>query len=378
MINASLCGIVQRAQREEAFDKVLGMKYGISGFMNGEVVDFADIAGETIERLKTTPGSALGSSRYKLKDEDLPGIRGLLERNNIRYFFLIGGNDTMDTIHRIEAHCRDAGYELFGIGVPKTVDNDLYGTDHTPGYASAARYNMLSALQGGRLGADMQRVDKFTVMQTVGREAGWLAAAAALAKRKDHEAPHLIYVPERPLVKEKVLGDVESVIKNFGWCHIVIGEGALWADGTPVSASSTRDSFTNIEFGAMGGASAALNLHGLIHKETGFRGEFQIPESLPMCASDRVSFVDREEAYLCGARAVELALQGVSGVMVSIVRKGNSPYRVEYGASSLSDVAVRAKPMPDEYINGEGNFVTENFLAYAAPLVGPVEEYGIL
>lgn len=378
VINSSLCGVVTGALTSSEMPAVYGMRYGIEGFMQGEMVYFNDIKKDIIEGLRQTPGSALGSSRYKLKDDDLPMIRDLLEKHHIRYLFLIGGNDTMDTIHRIEAYCAGTGYELRGIGVPKTVDNDLYGTDHTPGFASAARYMALSVQQAGRLAGDMQRVDRFVVFQTIGRDAGWLAAASALAKQREQDAPHLVYMPERPLDRGRVLADAIGTIEKYGWCFIVIGEGVTWQDGTPVSASSARDNFSNIEFGAMGGASAALNLHSLLAAETGYRGEFQVTESLPMCAIDRASSIDLEEAYACGEEAVKLALEGTSGVMVSIERVSSSPYGVRYGHVPLKEVAVRAKPMPDSYINPEGNHVTGEFIEYASPLVGSFATYSIL
>ncbi len=378
VINSSLSGIIQETLKGGPFGTVYGMRFGIDGFMNEELVEFNGIDDSVIEGLRHTPGSALGSSRYRLKDEDLPRVRNLLEKYNIRYFFLIGGNDTMDTIHRVEEYCGNEGFNLAGIGVPKTVDNDLFGTDHTPGYPSAARYIALSVQQAGRLAQDMQRVDRYTVFQTIGREAGWLAAAAALAKQREDGAPHLIYFPERPIIRERVLAEVNENIERYGWCYIVAGEGATWDDGTPVSAGSVHDSFSNIEFGAMGGASAALNLHALINEKTGFRGEFQITESLPMCAIDRASGVDLNEAYRCGVEAVSVAREGRSGVMVSIERISTDPYRVRYADVPLHQVAVRAKPMPREFINSAGNYVTDAFIEYAKPLVGELSVYSII
>ncbi len=354
------------------------MQYGIEGFMNDELLDLGKQTPSIIEGLRKTPSSALGSCRHKVKEEDFPKILAQLKKYDIHYFFLIGGNDTMDTIHRVEEYCRRVNYEITGIGLPKTVDNDLFGTDHTPGYASAGRYVALSVQQAGRLGCDMQRVDKFVILQTVGREAGWLAAAAALAKKEEHEAPHIIYMPERRLNINKVLSDVKTCIKNFGWVSIVCGEGILFEDGTPVSASLTKDKFSNTEFGAMGGTGAALNLHKIIAAETGYRGEFQITESLPMCAIDRASGVDLKEAYECGVKGVEFANKGLSGIMVSIKRVSSAPYKVEYITVPLKEVAVKAKPMDSKYISASGNFVTKEFIKYAAPLIGGLDEFSVL
>jgi len=375
VINASLCGIIQQCLAEKAVAKTLGMRFGIEGFMQDEVIDLGGQPRAVIEGLRTTPSSALGSCRHKLKDQDFPKILEQLKKHDIRYYFLIGGNDTMDTIHRVEKYCREQGYELIGVGVPKTVDNDLCGTDHTPGFGSAARYVALSVQQAGLLARDMQRVDQYVIFQTVGRSAGWLPAAAALARRDEGDAPHMILLPERPFDRDKFLADVKRCHERHGWCSIVCGEGVCYADGTPISASQTTDKFANVEFGAMGGASAAMMLHRMIHAEFGWRGEFQVCESLQMCAADRAWPGAVEEAYACGRRAVELAMQGVSGVMVGIVRESSKPYRWSLGTAPLAEVALGAKPMPDEYINAAGNDVTPACLEYLRPLVGPLPEY---
>jgi len=375
VINSSLVGVVEAARGSSRIGRVYGMRYGIEGFMEELLVDLSARSAGFLRGLKRTPSSALGSSRHKTREEDLPRILEILKKNDIRYFFLIGGNDTMDTIHRVEAYCRRQGYELTGVGIPKTVDNDLFGTDHSPGFPSAARCNVLNVLQAGLLARDMQRVDKFVIYQSVGRDAGWLAASAALAKRREADAPHLIYLPERPFDRERFLADVEECLRRYGWASIVCGEGLKQADGTLVSASQVRDKFGNVEFGAMGGASAALSLHGLLKDRLGLRGEFQITESLIMCAMDRAVELDLREAYGCGREAVRLAEAGRSGVMVALERRPGEAYRARYATAALEEVAAKSKPMPAEYISPEGNFVTEAFLSYIRPLVGPIPEY---
>jgi 6-phosphofructokinase 1 len=325
--------------------------------------------------LRGTPSSALGSSRHKLKDNELDHILKLLKKYDIRYFFMIGGNDTMDTINRIEAYCRSNKYELIGVGIPKTVDNDLFGTDHTPGFPSAAWSNILNVMQAGMLARDMQKVDQYVVYQTIGRDAGWLAASTAMAKKKEDDAPHLIYTPEFHFDRMKFLGDAEKCIKKYGWVSVVCGEGLKYADGTPVSASTTKDKFNNTEFGAMGGASVGLNLHKMISSEFGYRGEFQITESLIM--SDFVRSVQRDldEAFLCGEEAVRLAGNGETGNMVCIKRLSDEPYRIELGKVPLKEVAIAAKPMPKEYFNDEANFVSPAFYTYMKPLTGELPDF---
>ncbi|MBT3272788.1 MAG: diphosphate--fructose-6-phosphate 1-phosphotransferase [Spirochaetales bacterium] len=378
VINASLYGAISTALSSPRIDKVFGMRYGVEGFMNHEIVDLGKEDRSRLELLMKTPSSALGSCRYKLIEDDLPKVFSLLEKLNIRFLFMIGGNDTMDTIHRIEAYAASRGYELSGVGIPKTVDNDLFGTDHTPGYPSAARYTTLSVTQAGLLSCDMQRVDRFVVHQTVGRDAGWLAASSALARDREGGAPHIILLPERPISRDVLLDSVKTAADTHGFAYVVVGEGALWDNGNPISSSATTDNFSNVEFGAMGGSSAALNLHGLITAETGFRGEFQITESLSMCADDRVSEIDRIEAFRCGEEAVELALSGNSGVMVTIERASDKPYETKLGTVPLGDVARQTKPMPDEFISESGMDVTTEFLDYLQPLIGPRPEYAAL
>jgi 6-phosphofructokinase 1 len=378
VINSSLCGLIQEGLKSKKVEKILGMRFGIQGFMQDEIFDLGKEDFQVIEGLRQTPSSALGSCRYTLKDKDFPLIIKQLKKYNIRYFFLIGGNGSMDTIRRVEEYCQKNNYKLNGIGIPKTVDNDLCGTDHAPGFASAARYVCLSVQQAGRLARDMQRVDKYVILQTVGRNTGWLAASAALVKKTESDAPHLIYIPERPLSRERFISEVKECINKNRWVSIVCGEGILWEDGTPVASLQTQNNFSNIEFGAMGGGSAALTLHKIINQETKYRGEFQITESLSMCAIDRASKIDLEEAYSCGVKAIQLAEEGLSGVMVSLHRISSSPYKVELKTVSLNEVALHTKPMDDKYINDQGNFVTNEYIKYIQPLVGELPRYSEL
>jgi len=378
VINSSLCGLIQEGLKSEKIESVLGMRYGIIGFMKDEIVDLGKEDHRVIETLRQTPSSALGSCRYILKQEDFPLIITQLKKYNIRYFFLIGGNGSMEIIRQIEKYCKKNNYKLNGIGIPKTVDNDLCGTDHAPGFPSAARYVCLSVQQAGRLARDMQQVDKYVILQTVGRDTGWLTASAALAKKNEADAPHLIYIPERPLSKERFIADVKECIKKYGWVSIICGEGILWEDKSFVASLQVQNDFSDIEFGAMGGGSAALNLHKIINQETKYRGEFQITESLSMCAIDRASKVDLEEAYVCGVKAIKLAEEGASGIMISIHRVSSSPYKVKLKTVSLDEVAVHIKPMDDKYINAQGNFVTNEYIEYIKPLVGELPRYSEL
>lgn len=377
VINASLAGVVEAALKSRRIETVYGMKFGIEGVLGNQLLDFSTVDPQTLKQLRKTPSSALGSSRLKLQQEHFEPILKLLKRRNIRYFFMIGGNDTMDTIHRVVEYAAENGWEMTGVGVPKTVDNDLFGTDHTPGFPSAARFVALSLLQGGLLARDMQRVDQFTIFQTVGRSAGWLPAAAAVARRKAGDPPHIILFPERPFHRGEFLDAVQAAHAKWGYVSIVCGEGITNPDGTPVSASQTTDKFNNVEFGAMGGTSAAMILHRIISDEFGWRGEFQVSESLQMCAADRSVPLDILEAYGCGRQAVKLALSNQGGVMVTIdrVSKPGEPYRMDFGTAPLGEVANHERPMPDKYIAKSGMDVTKAFVDYVSPLVGEIPDY---
>src|SRR5688500_3392598 len=341
-INASRVGVVEGAKKAKNIGRVFGMRFGIEGMLGDFLLDLSAEDVATLKSLRTTPSSALGSSRHKLKTSDFEPILKQLKKYDIRYLFMIGGNDTMDTIHRIVEHAHGIGYQMIGVGVPNTVDNDLFGVDHTPGYPSAARYVALSVQQGGLLARDMQRVDPFTVFQTVGRSAGWLPAAAALAKRRPEDPPHIILVPERPFEEQKFLAAAENAYRKFGFVSIVCGEGITHADGTPVSASKVTDKFSNVEFGAMGGTSAAMMLHRMLSNTFGWRGEFQVTESLQMSAADRAVKLDVDEAYGCGRQAVKLAERGEGGVMVTLERasKRGQRYKSAFGTIPLKKVEI--------------------------------------
>lgn len=375
VINASLVGVVREARRHNAIRGVLGMRFGVAGLLAEDLVDLWAEDDDVIDQLVTTPSSALGSCRVKLSDDQLPSVLEVLRRFDVRYLMYIGGDDSQNTTHRIVSFCQAEGYDLCGIGIPKTVDNDLFGTDHTPGYGSAARYVALSVMQGGLLARDMRKVDPVLVFQAVGRDAGWLAAAAALARREESDPPHLIYVPECPLTMDGLLSDVQRCYERHGFVSIVVGEGIVWADGRPVSGTKVTDRFGNPEFGSTGGASAAMVVKELACKALGVRGEFQVVESLQMCAADRVSEVDREEAYLAGVEAVRLAVSGRTGVMVAFERVPGPRYACRCVPVPLTRVNEGKQRLPDHFFDPRASFPTGAFLDYVRPLVGELPRY---
>jgi 6-phosphofructokinase 1 len=384
VINCSLAGVISEAQKHtDLIDRIYGMRFGIEGFLEKKVADLTRTTPQEISDLKKAPGSALGSTRHKLQEEDFEPTFELFKKLDIRYLHLIGGNDTMDTIHRLTEYARERGYEMRGVGVPKTVDNDLFGTDHTPGFASCARAIAIDARQGAIITRDMQRVDPVCVMQTIGRDAGWLAASSALARERKGDAPHLIYLPERPFDWNDFRKDVKATFAKHGWVFVVVGEGVADRNGRPISygeggGDAVRDKFGNIEFGSTGGVGAARELFKVATRTLGVRGEFQQPESVPLCAADRRSRIDVREAFQVGRRAVAHAIKGGDGVMITIIRKPGRAYGCRYGTCPLKDVAIKNKKMPKQFINAAGNDVTPAFIRYAEPLIGDIPSYNAL
>ncbi|MFO7841697.1 MAG: diphosphate--fructose-6-phosphate 1-phosphotransferase [Fidelibacterota bacterium] len=376
VINSSLAGIISQCRKEENIEDIWGCHFGMKGLLDE---DFIDLKDAPLEDLQNTPGSALGSSRIKLTEETMPRVLEVFRKYNIRYFFGIGGDDTQLNVFQVEKYCRENGYELCGMGCPKTVDNDLPLTDHTPGFPSAARYTALSVYQGGRLTRDMQKVDQFVIYQTIGRSAGWLAASPYAFKEKDSDPPHIILLPEIPFEEEKFIAFFDECYKKYGYVSIICGEGVTDKNGNPVSSTRVEDDFGNKEFGAMGGVSVGMELHKIISGHfPDLRGEFQITESLPMCADDRRVDIDVSEAFRLGAKAAELAASGISGKMTVLKREKGPEYKVSIDTVPLSEVGGKQKPIPREYIAENGMNMTAAFREYIAPLTGPAPKYADL
>jgi len=372
VINSSACGVIQEAMKSDRIERVMGASNGILGVLNEDLFDISAERPETIEALKQTPSAAIGSCRHKLKSleeskADFERILDVFEAHNIHYFFYIGGNDSMDTADKVNKLGKSMGYELVCIGVPKTIDNDLAYTDHCPGYGSVAKYVATCAMEAGRDTEALYTHDTCTILEVMGRNAGWIAAAAGLARRNEQDAPHLIYLPEAAFSFEKLVSDVKEVLDNLGRVFIVAGEGLQDANGNYITADTGKfgkDSFGHAQLGGV-----ADMLKAVIEKEIGIKVRWNKLGTNQRIAMHFASLTDVYEAYMCGQAAVKAAINGENGKMITLVREESPDYTCTTGLAELLDVANGEKKVPKEYINEPGNGITEAMKDYVRPLV---------
>jgi len=372
VINSSACGVIQEAMKSGKTGQVIGATNGILGVLKEELFDISAEKSETIEALKQTPAAAIGSCRHKLKSledskADFERILDVFKAHNIRYFFYAGGNDSMDTADKVNKLAADAGYELVCMGIPKTVDNDLAFTDHCPGYPSVAKYVATCAMEAGRDTEALYTTDTCTILEVMGRNAGWIAAATGLAARCPEDAPHLVYMPEAAFSFDKLVGDVKEVLKELGRVFIVAGEGLKDKDGNYVTADTgtfSKDSFGHVQLGGV-----ADMLKVVIEKEVGIKTRFNKLGTNQRSAMHFASLTDINEAYMCGQTAVRCAMEGENGKMVTLVREKGPEYKCTTGLAELRDVANGEKKVPAEYINDKGNHITDAMRDYVRPLV---------
>jgi len=372
VINSSMCGVIQEAAKHGCIEKVFAAKNGILGVLNEELMDMSKEDPAQIELLKSTPSAASGSCRFKLKSleeskTDFERILEVFRAHNVHYFFYNGGNDSMDTCSKIAQLAHQIGWEMRCVGIPKTVDNDLAFTDHCPGYGSVIKYNAAAAMESARDTDSMYTFDVCTIHEVMGRNAGWIAAGCALARRGETDGPHLIYLPEAAFDEEHFLEDVAEVYRKYQRCFIVVGEGLKDKDGKYISAETSkiaRDSFGHAQLGGV-----ADFLKTLIQEKVKIKTRTNRAGTAQRAAMHFASLTDRDEAYLCGQMAVRRAIEGVSGKMVSLVRESNDPYRCTTGLADLDAVANGEKKVPREWINERGNMPNQAFLDYARPLI---------
>ena len=374
MINSSLVGMIQEAAHHPQIGGILGALHGIEGILHEDLVDLGKEEPSVIKGLSHTPSSALGSCRHRLSADEYEKAMAVLQAHNVRYLLYMGGNDSMDTAQKLDQLAKDVGYQIQVIGVPKTIDNDLPHTDHCPGYGSAARFIATVVRDAGLDTAAMNVIDKVKVIEVMGHNAGWVAAAAALAKEREDDAPHLIYVPERHLVFDRFLAEVQRVYERYGHAVIVASEGLRGPDGQLLFASSLSIDVDGFGHPQLGGVADLLCR--LIADELRLKSRSDKPGTIQRVAMRLTSTTDVDEAYLVGQMAVRYAVEGVSGHMVTLVREPGPEYHCHTGLVELEKVANAERPLPDEYLNEAGNFVAPAFLDYARPLIGsPLPKY---
>jgi ATP-dependent phosphofructokinase / diphosphate-dependent phosphofructokinase len=340
------------------------MRYGVLGALRGELVDLTALDELRLERLERTPSAALGSCRYKLKPGEAAQLAETLRKENVEAFVYIGGNDSADTALQVAA----AHNSLNVVGVPKTIDNDLPGTDHCPGYGSAARFLAQVTRETAFDTQAMRATDPIRLIEVMGRHAGWLPGAAWLARQREGDAPHLVYVPERPQSFESILEDVRTAFDEYGWCVVVLCENQPAADGRVLGASDEPrwvDSFGHAYYD-----SPAQWLSRQLQTQLGVRVRFDKPGTIQRMATAYASTTDRDEAEQVGREAVRLAASATSRVMVSLDREAGEGYRVTTGTVPLQVVANQQRRLPDAFINEAGNGLTNAFVDYATPLIG--------
>ena len=370
VMNRSLVGVVARALESPALADVYGAAHGLAGILDGSLVGLNGRPGRTWARVANTPGAALGSGRMSLRPDDLLQVLETLDRYRIGYLFTIGGNDSAETAHRIAC---EGGRVV--VHVPKTIDNDLPITDHCPGYGSAARFVALATMGAGRDAEAMGEASPVTVIEVMGRDAGWLAASAALGKREEMDAPHYICLPEVPLDEDGFLARMEEAYRRWAFAVAVTAENARGQFG-PLGGD--RDPFFVDDFGHEYFEGPGRYLAQLLGRELRVRARFEKPGTIQRSLSACVSSTDAGEATLVGRAAVEYALEGHSDVMVTLVRQPGEGYACYTGLAPLEAVAGKVRPLPSEYIGPPG-MMTQAFCDYARPLLGkPLPRYARL
>ncbi|MEK9783168.1 MAG: 6-phosphofructokinase [Opitutales bacterium] len=368
VINASVAGVVSEALNHECIEEIYGGMNGVLGILKEELIDLAEESQQNIRGLRYTPASALGTCRFKLKrDQEYERIIEVFEAHNIRYFFYCGGNDSQDTADKISKLAQKKGYELRVIGVPKTIDNDLVTTDHCPGYGSVVKY-LCSVVRESALDHEaMGQHDLVSIIEVMGRNAGWIAAGTTLAKSKDNpnDAPHLIYLPELPFSKDKFIEDVQNVLKKNRYCMVVVGEGLVDKDGNYVANSASgQDAFGHQQLGGVGDFLASFVEQNLAVKARSCKlGIGQ--RAAAHCSSQ----TDNDEAFMAGQAAVRAALDGETDKMVILVRGEGDTYSCETGLAPLSEIANGVKEIPHDWISEDGVSMTAKFIKYAQPLI---------
>jgi ATP-dependent phosphofructokinase / diphosphate-dependent phosphofructokinase len=371
VINASAAGVIETARKQRRhIGRVFAGRDGIIGALTEDLIDTSKEPASAIARLKTTPGGAFGSCRYKLKgiEENHAQFERMIEvfrAHDIGYFFYNGGNDSADTAWKVSQVGEKLGYPLICVGIPKTVDNDLAVTDNCPGFGSVAKYVATSIREAGFDVASMAKTStRIFVMEVMGRHAGWITAACGLAADEEGDAPQILLFPEIQFDEEKFLARVRQVVERDGWCAVAVSEGLRNEDGELMSESGPKDAFGHAQLGGAGQIVAKL-----IKDRLGYKYHWALADYLQRAARHIASKVDVEQSYKLGVAAVKLAIAGRNAVMPVIERLSNKPYRWRIGVAKLADVANREKMMPRDFITADGFHITPKCRIYLSPLI---------
>ncbi len=369
-INSSLAGVIYGVMNSKKYDTIYGSLNGITGILNNNIINLSDIFNKkSLDNLKTTPAMYLGSCRYKLpslekEPQVFENIFNFFKDHEIEAFFYIGGNDSMDTVDKLSAYAKSIDSPIRIIGIPKTIDNDLCLTDHTPGFGSAAKYVASTFLEIAH-DTFIYKLKSVTIVEVMGRDAGWLTAASALARNGYNAAPHLIYLPERPFDLTQFLEDVKRLLEKQDNIIVAVSEGIRDKNGQYISASTSAcDTFGHSQL-----SGAGKTLEYFLKDNLNVKVRSIELNVLQRCASHLASKTDIDEAFVLGQKAVEQAENGNTSVMITMTRISNEPYTIEYGASPVCDIANKAKEVPDDYINADSNDVTASMIQYLAPLI---------
>jgi 6-phosphofructokinase 1 len=376
VINQSLVGAIQEALRHDVIRAVFGARHGVQGLLREDFIDLGATPKDLLERVAATPSAALGSVRLKPSEEECRALLAVFRKHDIRYLFYIGGNDSAETAHIVQGLASEAGYELRVAHIPKTIDNDLRVTDHCPGYGSAARFVALAHIGDNLDNAALKGV-KINVL--MGRHAGFLTGAAALARQEEDDGPHLVYVPEKPFALDDFVTEVDRCMRRLGRCQIAVSEGISSRDGKPIFSTGERDSHGNVQLSGTGALGDFLASH--LKKALGVkRVRADTFGYLQRCFPLVVSEVDAREAREVGAFAVRSLVAGDAAAgSVAIRRSGTGrAYAADYFLTDLASVARETRSLDDAFIDGTRPDVTPAFLEYAGPLVGPLPPTGRL
>ena len=368
VINRSLFGVVGEAcQHDDLLGDIYGAAHGLEGVLTERLMDLRRPSKSWWERTARTPGAVLGSSRRMLKPSDVPTILHVLEKHGIGYCFIIGGNDSAETGRHIKVEAHAAGIPLTVINVPKTIDNDLVRMDHSPGYGSAARFVAMATMGAGRDAEAMSISSLVSVIEVMGRDAGWLAASTVLGKREERDAPHIICIPEVPIEEGRFLDLVENAYRRFGFAVAVVAENTRGTAGVLGGLYEPRyvDDFGHPYFDGTGSYLASL-----INRRMNVRVRYEKPGSIQRSMAACVSRTDAREAEMVGRAAVRYALKGENGRIVTLERQPGDKYACTTGLAPLEEVAGKVKRMPEEYLDPTNYMVTQAFTEYARPLIG--------